>query len=1051
MADPNDSTEGLSEETVEQLRSELGFSAEAILRMPEQRLARVLNKLEIRDRPRARLEYERDALCGDDGAMPDEGVARALAQLDELRSASRSVCCEVAGMPAGAAMFAVDARVEGPTAGLNANNTGWTALGPGNIGGRTRALAIDPTDTTRLFAAGVGGGVWRSTDSGASWVPTDDLMANLAVCSMVMDPTDPNTIYAGTGEGFLNVDAIRGDGVFKTTDGGANWTQIPSTRSNSDFFYVNSLTISSNGQTLLAATTTGIFRSPDAGQTWNQAFNGGIGNIAFNPSDSSNAVAGGLDNRRAYYSTDGGASWQQATSPTAGGGRVQVCYAAANTSTVYASVAANPSEIWRSTDGGQTYALRNATSGGQAANFLGTQGWYDNVIWAGDPTNVNLVLVGGIDLWRSTDGGNTLTPISTWWSDQSAHADHHAIVAEPGYDGVNNRRVYFGNDGGVYMADDVTTVGNNASEPYTNGWVNLNNGYAVTQFYYGAGHIGTNTIMGGAQDNGTLGYTPTQGANWNEVWGGDGGDVASDPSDSQVWYGEYVYLQIFRDTSGGTSASLANDYICGRYWDGLQWAWKPVPFRIPDAQNSQAQFIAPFELDPNDSNRLLGGGLSLWRTNDARTPNTINPPGGPSWASIKAPIGTSVRNHSITAIAIADGDSDIVVVGHANGDIYRSTDATAANPQWQQIDTNGINADRQCLALTIDPDNHDLIYAAFGGFQSGNLWRTADGGQSWTDISAGLPDAPIRDVTLHPQRSTCVYLATQVGVFSSEDGGATWSPTNEGPANVACRDFFWLGCKLVCVTHGRGIFEIDLPIANAFPAPVLAFTGTENYTVQGNPFTRYKLSVTNRAVYPDSLFRPSPDLPPCGQNPDSSRTWVDIYNGDTNQRMYGFCALNSADDLDRLWFALPQGDTPPSSVYVVLRDRRCPATYTSNSVAVRPGGPPPAQCNVSRVLVVLGRNTRTIQVIGDASGCEAGARVDIEGPKGSSARVIRSVGTLDASGHFDVVHRGPEVDSGYWRAIIVNRDGTECCRSGFVQAQVRRDGFGGAWGRRSSP
>lgn len=937
MTQPNDSTEGLRGERVEMLRSQLGLSSESVLGLPEQHLARVLNKLEIRDRPRERLQYERDALLDDDGQIAQQACSHALDRLSQLRSAAPSISHEVAGMPIGKVVLGVAARVEGPTAGLNAVNTGWTPLGPGKVGGRTRALVIDPADTKRFFAAGVGGGVWRSTDSGASWAPTDDFMANLAVCCLVMDPTDPNTLYAGTGEGFSNIDAIRGDGIFKTTDGGITWTQIAATRSNSNFFYVNSLAISSNGQMLLAATTTGIFRSTDAGQTWNQVFNVGIGNVAFEPNNSSNAVAGGLSDGNAYFSIDGGATWQQATRPTSAGQRVQVRYAAANPSTVYASVEAIPSGIWRSTDGGQTYLSRNAMSGGQAANFLGAQGWYDNVIWAGDPTDVDIVIVGGIDLWRSADGGNTLTPISTWWSDQSAHADHHAVVADPTYDGVNNRRVYFGNDGGVYKTEDVTTVGNNAAEPYTNGWVDLNNGYGVTQFYYGDGHIGTNTIIGGAQDNGTLRYTPTQGVNgWNEVWGGDGGDVASDPSDSGVWYGEYTYLQIFRDNSGGASANYPDDYICGRYWDSANqvWAWKPAPFLIPDAQNQQAQFIAPFELDPNDSKRLLAGGLSLWRTDDARTPNTINPPGGPGWASIKAPISNNPRTHSITAIAIANGDSNVVVVGHANGNIFRSTDATSTNPNWQRVDTNGINPNRQCLALTIDPDNHGVIYAAFGGFQAGNLWKTTDGGQTWTDISQSLPDVPIRDVTLHPQRSNWVYLATLVGVFASEDGGATWSPTNEGPANVACWDFFWMGCKLICVTHGRGMFEIDLHIANAFPTPVLAFVGTESYSVQGNPFTRYRLSVTNRAVYPDSLFLPSPDLPPCGQNPSASRTWVDIYRGDTNQRIYGFCAFDDADDLDKIWFALPEGSAPPPSVYIILRDRRCGAVYQSNTVAL---------------------------------------------------------------------------------------------------------------------
>jgi hypothetical protein len=273
--------------------------------MSEERLAWVLNKLEIPDRPLARLEHEREALLGDDGTIRTEGQAKAFEQLAQMRAATRSLSREVAGMPVGSTMFGVAAREEGPTAGLNANNTGWIALGPGNIGGRTRALVIDPTDTTRIFAAGVGGGVWRSTNSGGSWVPTDDLMANLAVCSLVMDPTDPNTLYAGTGEGFSNVDAVRGEGIFRSTDGGVTWSQI-TPPADSDYFYVNSLAISADGQTLLAGTTTGIFRSTDSGQTWNQVFNRGIGNLVFDPNDSSKAVAGGLRNGRAYFSTDGG-------------------------------------------------------------------------------------------------------------------------------------------------------------------------------------------------------------------------------------------------------------------------------------------------------------------------------------------------------------------------------------------------------------------------------------------------------------------------------------------------------------------------------------------------------------------------------------------------------------------------------------------------------------------------------------------------------------------------------------------------------------------------
>lgn len=925
----------LSKRLIKQLQDKLNYTEEAVRQLSNRELASAEQKLEIEDRPMARLLFELDNHCGDSGTIPVDGPTRALEQAEQARASSPSLSTDIAGVPTGSSLFSIDARVEMPLAGLTATS-GWTAHGPGNIGGRTRAIAIDPTNTARIYAAGAGGGVWRSTDSGTSWIPLDDRMANLAVCSLAIDPSNSNTLYAGTGEGFGNADAQRGDGIFRSTDGGLTWTQLATTAANPNFFQVNSLAITPNGQTLLAATGNGIYRSTNSGVGWNQASSINTGNLQIDPNDANKAIAGGLGNGRAYFSTDGGASWTSATRPTTTGGRVQVCYAAADSSVTYASVQANPSQIWRSTNGGQSYSSRNANAGASPANFLGAQGWYDNIIWAGDPTDPNLVIVGGIDLWRSTNAGNNLTRISTWQSDDSVHADHHTIVSDPGYNGTTNRRVYFGNDGGIHRTDDATTAGNNASAPFTNGWVNLNNGYGVTQFYYGDGHLGTNTIVAGAQDNGTLRFTPAQGENgWNSVWGGDGGDVASDPSDSQIWYGEYVYLQIFRDSTGGAGGDFPNGYICGRYWDN-GWKWKPAPFTITDAKNDDAQFIAPFELDPNDPDRLLGGALSLWRTNDAKTANSINPPGGPSWETIKDAIGSSGRTHGITAIAIAHGDSDVVVVGHANGSVFRSTNATANTPTWLQVETNGIGANRKCLSVTIDPDDHAVIYASFAGYQSDNLWGSADGGQTWTDMSGNLPDAPIFDVTIHPQRSSWLYAATEVGLFASEDGGQTWSPTNEGPANVSCRDLFWMGCRLVVVTHGRGTFEINLHIANAFPAPNVVMTGSENVNVRGNQFTRYKLSVTNRAEFPNSLFLPSRDLPPCGLNTVSARTWVDIHNADTDQRIYGFCALRSSSDLDNIWFAVAHGTAPPSAVYVVLRDRRCPSNFQSNDVSLGP-------------------------------------------------------------------------------------------------------------------
>jgi hypothetical protein len=420
------------------------------------------------------------------------------------------------------------------------------------------------------------------------------------------------------------------------------------------------------------------------------------------------------------------------------------------------------------------------------------------------------VIVGGIDLWRSVDGGDTLAEISTWWAPGSAHADHHAIVSHPGYDGGPNRTVFFGNDGGIYRAADVRALGGEPEPPHVAGWTELVNNYGVTQFYGGAGNAASGRIVGGAQDNGTICFDPARGTEgWTTIFGGDGGWCAADPTDPRVLYGEYVYLNIHRNEDGGASDDVEGDrYISGQFWNPAagDWDWKAVPFRIPDAMNFDALFIAPFVLDPNEPNRILAGGLSLWRTNDAKASNT--PTSGPSWEAIKPGAGSH-----ISAIAVAPGDSDVVWVGHEDGRVFRATDASAAQPAWQRMDGLGprpLQAERYCTRIAIDPADTDIVYVAFGGYVSANVWGSRDGGATWANLGAALPAAPVKAIAVHPRRTSFVYVGTEVGIFGSEDGGRTWSPTNEGPTNCAVDDLFWMGETLVCATHGRGMFRIDL-------------------------------------------------------------------------------------------------------------------------------------------------------------------------------------------------------------------------------------------------
>jgi hypothetical protein len=791
---------------VQLLQAHRGLSHAALQKVPDSVLQRAVRRLDYPDLPRAREAFRLLQEKDEKGIIPPNALPNALRQLDGTRSRGASARAQIAGIPTGphVAKSSLMSPMVPRTAGLHPSHTGWASLGPGNIGGRTRAMVPHPSLPNTIWAASVGGGVWRTDNAGASWSPVDDLMANLAVSCLAMDPAHPTIIYAGTGEGFSNVDAIRGAGIFRTTDG-ISWSQLPAT-TGPNFQSLNRLAVSADGKVVLAATPKGIFRSADPNRlTWTQVFATAVADVDFHPTSSTKAIAGGLDNGQAYYSTDGGQTWKTATHPTLWSGRVELTYARQSPMTVYASVQMNNGgEIWRSTNGGVSYAPRNTQlANGTHARYLGDQGWYANTIWAGDPTDVNLVIVGGLDLYRSIDGGNRLVDISTWWDNRSAHADQHTIVSHSGYNGTTNKTVFFGNDGGIYKADDVRTVGNNAQVPRINGWKELDNTYGVTQFYGGAGNPTSGTIIGGAQDNGTLRFTTAGGSeNWSSMFGGDGGFCAADPTDANYFYGEYVYLNLHRSTNGAVSA----DTISGQFWNGTQWAWKPIPYRITDSMNQQALFIAPFVLDPNNSDRILGGGVSLWRTSNAKAPNTNNT--GPAWATIKGSIGAR-----ISAIAIARGNSDVIWVGYEQGQVFKTINGTQVNPIWQRVDHTGaspLTPGRYCTRITIDPKNQNIVYVTFGGYTRGNVWKTTDGGVTWSNIGNLLPEAPVRSLVVHPRKSNLLYLGTEVGVFASEDSGVTWGPTNEGPTNCSVDELFWMNEILVCATHGRGMFTINL-------------------------------------------------------------------------------------------------------------------------------------------------------------------------------------------------------------------------------------------------
>ena len=567
------------------------------------------------------------------------------------------------------------------------------------------------------------------------------------------------------------------------------------THNNANFRYVNRLAVSpENNQLLVAGTRTGLFRSTDGGLNWVQRLGTPhVLDVRFQPQLTSPSEVpqtpgiqciAGTSGNGVYRSIDSGQTWIPATGLPASPDRVEVAYARSNPSIVYASVAADQ-RLYKSIDGGASFIRQGGPPAGTSAF------WHANALWV-DPTNPETVVVGGATLWRTTQGGVE----GSWTKVSTLHPDYHVIVQHPDYDGVNNKIVYAGNDGGIYrttnILDDQVT------------WTRLNNNLAITQFYGGAGHVGTGKIIGGTQDNGTVRFRPQDGPeNWITPYAGDGGVCAADQTDSNYFYSEEPNLKIYRSTDGANTVY-------------------PIFSGITDA-NSQANFVAPFVLDPNNPNTLLAGGASLWRCSNAKAAQ-------PTWVAIKPPVSGA---GNINAIVVARGNSNVVWIGYNDGSIYRTANATAtppATPTWIRADS-GL-PQRMCMRITIpspqlDPSQvgaEDLqvgsvAYVTFGGFSSDNVWKTTNNGATWNDISGvgggRLPPAPVRSLVVSPSNPARLYIGTEIGVFSgifsSADGGMIWSPGApgiSGPANTRVDELFWMGNKLIAATHGRGMFSI---------------------------------------------------------------------------------------------------------------------------------------------------------------------------------------------------------------------------------------------------
>jgi photosystem II stability/assembly factor-like uncharacterized protein len=668
----------------------------------------------------------------------------------------------------------------------------WVCLGPKNIGGRTLAIAIDPSDPNLVWAGSASGGLWRSRSAGGgaeAWERVETGFPVLGVAAIAIDPTDSKVLYIGTGEvygyqgalgGFVErtTRGSYGFGILKTTDGGATWTKSLDWSLDQRRGVWRVVIDPTDRSTVWAGTTEGVLRSTDGGSTWSSSLEVPmVMDLDLDPRHPTTLFAScgdlGSPNGGIYRTLDGGDHWTKLTSglPSTFDGAISLDLCRGNPDVVYADFANafKAIGIYRSTNGGTSWAKKASTDIAQ------WQGWYSHFVLV-SPTNPDVVLAGGIDMWKSTDGGATFTKKSAWDVKGSglippggpegpprfSHADHHFGIFHPS----DPSTVYLGNDGGVFRSTDL-------GETFSG----RNGGYATAQFYNGFSGSPTdpNLAIGGLQDNSTVIYDGTSA--WREVIGGDGTWAAVDSLSPNILFGQAQYLYIMRSANRGVS-------------------WTSAMRGISTKDN--AAFCAPLVLAPSSPKTLYAGSDKVYKSTDS----------GQNWV---AQGGRLSSGDPVLSLAVAPTSSDVVFAATApmttRARIFRSLTGGAG---WEEV--TGELPDRYPMDIAIDPVDPAIVYVVFSGFGSSHLFRSDDSGTTWVDIGGDLPDVPALAVAIDPFDPNNVYFGNDLGVWISRDRGESWRPWSDGlpTAIVADLTVSPANRSIRAATHGNGAWERPL-------------------------------------------------------------------------------------------------------------------------------------------------------------------------------------------------------------------------------------------------